>query len=171
MGEVSGLRGEVVRRSAQPGGRPALLALLVATVFVVVVAAFPVTPRIVLQGYGRVVVEASDARARVREGRLDRFDEATPRFASDLLFRSYPPLVAAVLALVPLALAAVAVASLTKPTRSRTLLITAVGGFMYVFFTGAIGTYFLLGVIALGFAAYRSRKADVIVPDATADAA
>lgn len=169
VGPVSGLRGEVQRRCAQPGGRPALLALFVAAVFVIGVALFPVAPRFVLEGYGRAVVEASDARARVQEARLDRFTEADPTFASDHLFRAYPPLVAAVLALVPLALAAVAVTSLTRPTRSRTLLITAMGGFVYVFFTGIIGTYFLLGVIALGFAAYRSRKADVI-DDAKVDA-
>jgi len=170
VGEVTGVRGEVTRRMAQPGGRAAMLALFVALVFIVAMALLPVAPRIVLEGYGRSVVDASDTRSQVREGRLDRFEDADPVFASDHLFQAYPIPVAALVALVPLALAGLAVASLTKPTRSRTLLISAMGSAMYVFFTGAIGFYFFLGVFALGFAAYKSRKADTVAAPASSTA-
>lgn len=160
VGEVSGVRGAFVRATAQPGGRATVLALMVAIVSGVTLLAFPIAPDPVLEGLGRVVVEASTDDADQRAELVEEFADADAVLESVLLTDLVNPAVAAVYALIPVAIAAVAVAALHKPTRSRTLLISAMAAAMYVFLTGPIGIYFLVGALALGWGAFQSRKAD-----------
>lgn len=160
VGDVSGVRGAFVRATAQPGGRATVLALIVAIVSAVTLLAFPVAPAAVLDGFGRLVVEASTDDAGERADLVEELTDADAVLESVLLTDLLNPVVAAVYALIPVAIAAVAVASLHRPTRSRTLLISALAAAMYVFLTGPIGIYFLVGALALGWGAFQSRKAD-----------
>ena len=48
----------------------------------------------------------------------------------------------------------------SQPLKGVVLMICAVTGVIYVVFLGPIGIFFFLGVLALGFAAYQSAKAD-----------
>lgn len=160
VGDVSGVRGAFVRATAQPGGRATVLALMVAVVSAVTLLVSPVAPDPVLEGFGRLVVESSTDDADERAELVEEFADADAVLESVLLTDLVNPAVAVLYALIPVAIAAVAVAALHKPTRSRTLLISALAAAMYVFLTGPIGIYFLVGALALGWAAFQSRKAD-----------
>jgi hypothetical protein len=166
--DVGGYRGFIQRSIAQPGGRPTLLALLLSIVSAVTLLAFPVIPQLVMEGYGRLVVEASPVGEDALAGRLERFDDADPVTEMVRAFETANPVLVLVFALVPVAISVVAVRSLTRPSRSRTLLISAMAAAVYTFVTGAIGVYFFLGVICLGWASFKSRKADAMVAAAEA---
>lgn len=167
-GGAEGVRGWLDERMAQPGGRPALLALFVAVVSAVTLLAFPVLPRFAFEYYGETVVEASGEAARESEAQIetmvDTFADGDTISAGTSRLSDVAPLTyTLVFSLIPLIICGLAVASLTKPTRSRTLLISALAAAIYVFFSQGIGTFFILGVLALGFGAYKSRKADATV--------
>jgi len=169
VGDVHGARGAFLRLSAQPGGRAALLALMVAVVAAITLFATPNAPLAVLDGYGEMAVEASHQNADVAAARVGRFEDADPVLERTFLLNVVPAPVAVVLAIVPVAIAAFAVSALTKPTRSRTLLIASLLAAMYFFFAGQLNPTFVIGVFALGWAAWKSRKADI--PIAADDAA
>lgn len=165
--EADGMRGWLQVRMSQPGGRPALLGLFVAVVSAVTLLAFPVLPRFAFEGYGEMVVQeaaaATDATAAQTTQMVDAFNDGDSVSAGTSRLGDVVPVAyALVFALIPIAIAGLAVASLTKATRSRTLLISALAAALYVFFSQGIGTFFILGVAALGFAAYKSRKADAL---------
>ncbi|WCO68347.1 hypothetical protein PO878_06345 [Iamia majanohamensis] len=165
VGEAEGVRGWLHQRMSQPGGRPALLALFVAVVSAVTLLAFPVLPRFAFEYYGETVVQASgeaagESQAQV-DAMVDTFADGDTISAGTSRLSDVAPLpYTLVFSLIPVIICALAVSSLTKPTRSRTLLISALAAAMYVFFSQGIGTFFILGVLALGFGAYKSRKAD-----------
>ncbi len=161
--DVGGVRGFVQRSLAQPGGRPTLLALLLSIVSAVTLLAFPVIPQFVLEGYGRTVVEASPVGEEALQGRIERFEDADPVTQMVRALDTDNPVAIVVFALVPVAISIIAASALTKPTRSRTLLISAMVAAVYTFLTGAIGVYFFLGVVCLGWASFQSRKADAMV--------
>lgn len=165
--EAGGLRGWLAVRMSQPGGRPVLLALFVSIVSAVTLLAFPVLPRFAFEYYGETVVEASAAHAGESDAAttamVDTFgDGETISAGTSRLLDVAPLAYALVFSLIPVIICLLAVTSLTKPTRSRTLLISALAAAMYVFFSQGIGTFFILGVAALGFGAYKSRKADAL---------
>ncbi|CAN5639083.1 hypothetical protein BH24ACT4_BH24ACT4_19380 [soil metagenome] len=172
--EAPGARGWLQIRMSQPGGRPALLGLFVALVSAVTLLGFPVLPRFAFEGYGELVVQdaaaVSDATPAQTTQMVDTFNDADPISAGTSRLGDVAPLpFALVFSLIPIAITGLAVASLTKPTRSRTLLISALAAALYVFFSQSIGTFFILGVAALGFAAYKSRKADALAASEAAD--
>ncbi|HEX7133959.1 MAG TPA: hypothetical protein VF228_15390 [Iamia sp.] len=164
--EVPGPRGLILRLTAQPGGRAAVLALLVAVVSGIALFVLPVAPPRVMDQLGAMVVvqadggDASDS-AKI-DAALDEFADSDPVVAdySVNILDLVGPGPAIISALLPVVLGALAVRSLTRPTRSRTLMICAIAGVAYVVLSGPIGIFFLLGVLALGFAAYQSSKAD-----------
>lgn len=159
--DVSGIRGALLTRMAQPGGRAALLALFVALVSAVTLLGFPVVPVFAFEYYGETVVEASVRGESERTELVAAFDDADPVTAgTGRLLDVADPIFAVVFSLVPIVISGIAVAALTKTTRSRTLLVSALAAALFVFFSQGIGTFFILGVFALGFAAYQSRKAD-----------
>lgn len=163
-----GPRGLLLRLTAQPGGRAAVLALLVAVVSGVTLLVAPIAPPPVLVQYGAIVAvqadggDAGDTAAvdEVVDEYLDPQNDAVVAEYRVPLLDLVAPLQAGLFIAVPILIAAMAVRSLTRPTRSRTLLICAITGAIYVFMLQGIGVYFLLGVFALGFAAYQSSKAD-----------
>jgi hypothetical protein len=163
---ASGPRGLLVTLTSQPGGRAAVLALLVAVVSGISLFVLPVAPPAVLARYGAMVVVQADGGDATETGAVDdaqdEFADADPVVAdySVTLLDLLPAPAALVYALIPVALTGVAVRSLTRPTRSRTLMICSIAGVAYVVLGGPIGVFFFLGVIALGFAAYQSSKAD-----------
>ena len=63
-------------------------------------------------------------------------------------------------AIIPVIICLLATLALTRPTRTRTLLISALAAAMYVFFSKGVGFFFILGVAALGYGWYKSRQAD-----------
>lgn len=159
--DVSGIRGALLARMAQPGGRAALLALFVALVSAVTLLGFAVVPIFAFEYYGETVVEASAGGESEQSDRVAAFDEADPVTAgTGRLLDVADPIPAIVFSVVPIVISGIAVAALTKTTRSRTLLVSALAAALFVFFSRGIGTFFILGVFALGFAAYQSRKAD-----------
>ncbi len=131
--------------------------------------AFPVIPQFVLEGYGRTVVEASPVGEEALQGRIERFEDADPVTQMVRALDTDNPVAIVIFALVPVAISIIAASALTKPTRSRTLLISAMVAAVYTFLTGAIGVYFFLGVICLGWASFQSRKADAMVAAAADD--
>lgn len=165
VGEVPGPRGILLRLTSQPGGRAAVLALLVAMVSGLTLFVAPVAPPPVLDEYGAMVAVQADGGDPLDTAALDDVQED---FADDPVVAEYsvglldlvPPAAAAIYALVPVLIAAMAVRALTRGTRTRTLMICAVTGVLYVVMLGPIGVFFFLGVLALGFAAYQSAKAD-----------
>jgi hypothetical protein len=161
--DVGGVRGFIQRSLAQPGGRPTLLALLLSVVSAVTLLAFPVIPQLVLEGYGLTVVEASPVGEDALAGRVERFEDGDPVTEMVRALDTGNPLLIVVFALVPVGISIVAARSLTSTTRSRTLLISAMAAAVYTFLTGAIGIYFFLGVVCLGWASFQSRKADAMV--------
>lgn len=161
--DVGGVRGFLQRSQAQPGGRPTLLALLLALVSAVTLLAFPVIPQLVLEGYGRTVVEASPVGEDALAGRIQRFEDADPVTEMVRALETANPVAIVLFAVVPIIISVIAVRALTSPTRSRTLLISAMAAAVYTFLSGAIGVYFFLGVICLGWASFQSRKADAMV--------
>lgn len=172
--DASGPRGALLRLMAQPGGRATLMAVffaIAAGVALLVLPIVPVAPAGAVEHYGRTVVRASTDDAGDRRDLLDDYDGADPVSGETVtLLDAAGPAVAALFALVPILIAAVAVRSLTKPTRSRTLLISAGAAALFSFLGGG-GIFTLPSVMALGFAAYRSRKADARAAAAvTADA-
>ncbi len=172
--EAAGARGWLQVRMSQPGGRPALLALFVAIVSAVTLLAFPVLPRFAFEAYGELVVQdaaqVTDATPAETTQMVDTFNDGDSVSAGTSRLGDVAPLAfALVFALIPIAISGLAVASLTKATRSRTLLISALAAALYVFFSQGIGTFFILGVAALGFAAYKSRKADALAAAEAAD--
>ncbi len=163
--EAEGLRGWMTTRMAQPGGRPAMLALFVAIASAVTLLALPVIPRFAFQYYGETIVTTSAERSGASQAEVtsmvDQFNDGDTIGAGTSRLADVAPIAyALVFSLIPIVICALAVSSLTKPTRSRTLLISALAAAMYVFFSQGIGTFFILGVLALGFGAYKSRKAD-----------
>ncbi len=168
VGVTEGIRGAMMTRLSQPGGRPTMLALFVAIVSAVTLLAFPVLPRFAFEYYGQSVASASAERSGATEAEttrlLDQYNDGdTISAGTSRLIDVAPVAYTLVFSLIPIAICALAAASLTKPTRSRTLLISALAAAMYVFFSQGIGTFFILGVAALGFGAYKSRKADALV--------
>ena len=161
--DVGGVRGFIQRSLAQPGGRPTLLALLLSVVSAGTLLLFPVIPQLVMEGYGLMVVEASPVGEDALAGRVERFEDGDPVTEMVRALDTGNPLLIVVFALVPVGISAIAVRSLTSPTRSRTLLISAMAAAVYTFLTGAIGIYFFLGVVCLGWASFQSRKADAMV--------
>lgn len=166
-GETGGLRGWLAIRMSQPGGRPVLLALFVSIVSAVTLLAFPVLPRFAFEYYGETVVEASAVNAgetgAAAEAMIETFNEGDTISAGASRLLEVAPLgYALVFSLIPVVICGLAVSSLTRPTRSRTLLISALAAALYVFFSQGIGTFFILGVAALGWGAYKSRKADAL---------
>jgi hypothetical protein len=161
--DAGGIKGFLQRSQVQPGGRPTLLALLLSIVSAVTLLAFPVIPQLVLEGYGLTVVEASPVGDEALAGRVERFEDGDPVTEMVRAFDTDNPVAIVIFALVPVAISVIAARSLTSPTRSRTLLISAMVAAVYTFLTGAIGVYFFLGVICLGWASFQSRKADAMV--------
>lgn len=172
--EGAGARGLLLRLTAQPGGRAVVLALVVAVVCAVTLFLVPVSPPAVFDGYGVTVVRAqAEAGGEDRAGvdaAEDDFGDREMVFAQDRakLLDLVPLSNALIFALAPMLLAGTAVRSLLRPTRSRTLLLCSIGGVLYVVLTGPIGIFFLLGVVALGFGAYQSSKADKLALAASA---
>lgn len=172
--EVPGPRGILLRLTSQPGGRAAVLALLVALVSGLTLFVAPVAPPPVLDELGAMVVVQADGGDALDTAALDDVQEES--FADDPVVAAYsvglldlvPPLAAVVYALVPVLIAGMAVRALTRGTRTRTLMICAVTGVLYVVMLGPIGVFFFLGVLALGFAAYQSAKADKVALAASA---
>lgn len=166
VGDVPGVRGVILRATAQPGGRATVLALLASVVSAIALFVIPVAPPPVLEQYGAMVVvqadggEADDQAA--IDDALEAFADEDPVAApySVGLLDLVPPVTAVVFAVIPILIAGMAARSLTRPTRSRTLMISSIAGVAYVVLGGPIGIFFLLGVLALGFAAYQSSKAD-----------
>jgi hypothetical protein len=162
--DIAGPRGLLLRLTAQPGGRAIVLALLVSVIFAVTLLAFPVLPSTDLAGYGETVVEA---RVEADGGDDGDVDDALAEFTRTPvesvrgLAYSPPQLYVAIgIALVPILIAGFAVRSLLRPTRSRTLFMCAIAGVLYFVANPGVGLYYLLGVLALGFGAYQSSKAD-----------
>jgi hypothetical protein len=174
VGDVPGPRGILLRLTSQPGGRAAVLALLVALVSGLTLFVAPVAPPPVLDELGAMVVVQADGGDALDTAALDDVQEED--FADDPVVAEYsvglldlvPPAAAAVYALVPVLIAGMAVRALTRGTRTRTLMICAVTGVLYVVMLGPIGVFFFLGVLALGFAAYQSAKADKLALAASA---
>lgn len=174
VGEVPGPRGILLRLTSQPGGRAAVLALLVALVSGLTLFVAPVAPPPVLDELGAMVVVQADGGDALDTAALDDVQEES--FADDPVVAAYsvglldlvPPLAAVIYALVPVLIAGMAVRALTRGTRTRTLMICAVTGVLYVVMLGPIGIFFFLGVLALGFAAYQSAKADKVALAASA---
>lgn len=166
VGDIPGVRGQLLRLTAQPGGRAAVLALLVAIVSGVALFVTPVGPPSVLERYGAMVVVQADGDDPLDTEAVDAaqedFNDADPVTAeySVRLPDLVPVPTAIIFAVIPVLLGAMAVRSLTRPTRSRTLMITSIAGVAYVVLSGPIGIFFLLGVLSLGFAAYQSAKVD-----------
>ncbi|HEU5151337.1 MAG TPA: hypothetical protein VFU19_12615 [Iamia sp.] len=164
--DVPGPRGLLLRLTAQPGGRAAVLALLVAVVSAATLFVAPVAPPAVLDELGAMVVVHADGGDALDPAALEEVKE--DEFADEPVVAAYrvglldlvPPVAAAIYALVPVLIAFMGVRSLTRFTRTRTLMICAVTGVLYVVMLGPIGIFFLLGAIALGFGAYQSAKAD-----------
>lgn len=167
-----GFRGHLQRWSAQPGGRSVLLALLAAVVAAVSLMALPVLPSYDLSGYGTTVVEA---RVRAQEGEDADTKDAVAEMAANptetvrALELKTPQLYLILLGfVVPIMLAGTAIRALLRPTRSRTLLVCAIAGAMFVLLQGSIP--FLLVAGFLGFGAWQSSKADKVAAAAAARA-
>lgn len=164
--DASGARGVLLTFTSQPGGRAAVLALLAALVAGVALFILPVAPPNVLGRYGAVTVvqaEGDDptdtAVVDDAQDELIKGDLVRAEYSVDIL--GLMPLPAAlVFAMIPVLLAGMAVRALTRPTRSRTLMICSIAGVAYVVLGGEVGRFFLVGVLAIGFAAYQSSKAD-----------
>lgn len=157
-----GVRGYLQRWSAQPGGRPALLALLAAVVAALSLIALPVLPSYDLAGYGEKVVTA---KVEAEEGADASTDDALAEMRSNptetvRALELKAPQVYLVLMgfVVPILLASTAIRSLLRPTRSRTMLVCAIAGAMFVLLQGSIP--FLLVAAFLGWGAWQSSKAD-----------
>lgn len=160
--EGAGARAWVMGRMSQPGGRAVLLALLVAIVSSITLLTTPVVRTSAFEYYGQEVVEASASSETERASLVEGFEEADPvGEGTARLLDVVPPLVALVYAVIPLLICGFAAFSLTRATRSRTLLIMALAAAMYLFFASFNST-FIVAVGALGFAAYQSRKADAL---------
>lgn len=159
--EGDGVRAMITRLTAQPGGRPVVLALFAAVVSALTLVLFPVLPSPDLDAYGKRVVEV---RAEVQGEDIDDAVSdfrVTPVERVRALEQKAPQAyIALLIGLVPVIITAVAARSLTRPTRSRTLMVSAIGAVMLVFFAGGVGFYFLLVALALGWGAYQSAKAD-----------
>lgn len=154
--DPGGWRGAVLRASIQPGGRPAILALIAGIVCAGVLVFGSVLPQASFDWFGGEVVRASGA----GDAAIADFEDADPVVHYRRLLDVLGPVGTAVFAVVPLGITVMAVRSLSRPTRSRTLLISAITAAIFVFMTQAIGIYFLVGAGALGWAAFKSRKAD-----------
>lgn len=157
-----GIRGHLQRWSAQPGGRPALLALLAAVVAAVSLIALPVLPSYDLSGYGETVVEA---KVQAEEGEDANTDDAIAEMRNNptetvrALELKSPQVYLVLLGfVVPILLASTAIRALLRPTRSRTMLVCAIAGAMFVLLQGSIP--FLLVAAFLGWGAWQSSKAD-----------
>lgn len=162
---VGGWRGWLAESSAVPGGRAALLALVVAVVGGITLFLFPVFPSPVFDAHGRGVVAAAPGTEQQRSARLERFDGADATVETAYLADVAGPAVAALFAVVPVLVAGSAVLSLRRPTRSRALLIAAFAMALFVLFGGAVGPFYIVAVGALGFGSYQSRKADSAAAD------
>lgn len=154
--DPGGWRGAVLRASIQPGGRPAILALIAGIVCAGVLVFGSVLPQASFDWFGGEVVRASGA----GDDAIAEFEDADPVVHYRRLLDVLGPVGTAIFAVVPLGITVMAVRSLSRPTRSRTLLISAITAAIFVFMTQAIGIYFLVGAGALGWAAFKSRKAD-----------
>lgn len=163
--DATGPRGLLLRLTAQPGGRAAVLALLVTVVSGVALFVAPVAAPAVLDEVGAVIVVHQEGGDPTSTAALDEVkedfseDPVSAEYSVNLmeLVGSGPALV---YALIPILIVGMAVRSLTRPTRSRTLMISSIAGVAYVILTGAVGIFFFLGILALGYAAYQSAKAD-----------
>ncbi|QYG92041.1 hypothetical protein HC251_06045 [Iamia sp. SCSIO 61187] len=162
----AGPRGTLARYTAQPGGRAAVLALIVGAVCAVTLLAFPVWPSTDLTAYGETVVRAQ-VEAGDDAGDDDVLDDAVRDFQTrpveNVPGLAYPTpqlYLALAMSLLPLVITVFAVRGLVRPTRSRTLMFSTVAGVLFVATNPVIGLFFFVGVVALGVAAYQSSKAD-----------
>jgi hypothetical protein len=141
----------------------AMLALLAGAA--ALLAGAPVAPPPVLDQLGAVIVVQQDGGDPTSTAALDDVKEdfredpvAAPY--SEGLIDLVGPVPAVFYILVPLLIGALALRALTRPTRSRSLMISSIAGVAFVILTGPVGIFSFLGVLALGFAAYQSAKAD-----------
>jgi hypothetical protein len=163
---VSGPRGRLLTWSAQPGGRAVVMAMLALLAgAAALLAGAPVAPPPVLDQLGAVIVVQQDGGDPTSTAALDDVKEdfredpvAAPY--SEGLIDLVGPVPAVFYILVPLLIGALALRALTRPTRSRSLMISSIAGVAFVILTGPVGIFSFLGVLALGFAAYQSAKAD-----------
>lgn len=161
VGEVSGFRAQLGRRLIQPGGRATLLALTLAIVSAGMLLFAPIVPLEAFETYGEILIEDAPIDAAERAGQMAAFEAGEVIDAGTVRITALQaPGIIVVFALVPILIAIVAVASLTRPTRSRTLLMSALASALFFFVAQGLSTFFLPGVIALGWASYQSRKLD-----------
>lgn len=158
--EGTGAAAQIRHRLAQPGGMPVVLAFIAALASAVALIALPIVPRPVQEVPARMAVAASTSDKADRDARLETFDDAEPVTESARITDVVSPALAAGYALFPLLLTGMALISLTKVSRGRTLFFSAMLGALYVFMTGVF-SFFLIGAALLGYAAYKTRKADV----------
>jgi hypothetical protein len=118
----------------------------------VALLALPVWPSPDLTGYGETVVRAQLEADGATEDDIDDAIEAVQTSSLEQLrgveFGSPGIILVVLISGLPVIIGVFAVRSLLKPTRSRTLMWCAIAGVA------------IIGVIALGFAAYQSAKAD-----------
>jgi hypothetical protein len=164
--DATGLRGLILRWAAQPGGRATMFAVVIALASAALLLFVPIAPRVVLEYYGETVIEASHDDPDIVSTRQEEFAEDDPVYTTDLLVNFASPLAVGLATVIPVAITGFALSGLTKPTRSRTLLIAA--GIAALYSLLGSTSLFLVGAIALGFAAYQSRKADTLAAAAEA---
>ncbi len=167
-----GPRGQIVRYTAQPGGLATVLAFLIALVSAATLLAFPVWPSPDLTGYGETVVRSQLEAEGARDGDIDDAVEELQRSSLEQLrgveFGTPGIFLVVMIAALPVIICFFAVRSLLRPTRSRTLMWSAIAGGAAVVFNLGTGIYFVPGVIGLGFAAYQSAKVDKAAAAASA---
>lgn len=159
---ASGLPGILQRSLAQPGGKAVLLAVVVGLVCFVTLLVAPVWPTPVLTAVGEqaTTISAEVGDWGTEQEAIDAYDEGDPVFVQGAMTDAVVVPIGVAFAFLPVAISAIAFSSLTKPSRSRTLLFCAMGGVLYFFVSGPLGTYFLPGAAALGWGAWQSRKVD-----------
>lgn len=169
--DLAGVRGAILRRMAQPGGRATTVAVVLAVTAVVLLFAVPLAPRYAFPAadagtatregdgsFAEMVVRESPGTEAERTERLKALEDRDPEaLGSQRLTEVLSPVVVAGFALVLLLVVGTAFRALTRPTRSRTLLISS---FALVAVMFVLGQILLPLVAALAFASYQSRKAD-----------
>lgn len=159
VADATGIRAELLRRSAQPGGRPALIGAVLAVVVTVLLFTAPLAAREAFEGYGRMVVRQVPQTEVSVDERLKTFEEDDPVvFGTERLTESAPLGLVLGVAGILLASTLAAAWSLTRPTRSRTLMLSTFALAIVSFFLGIIPIVIVVAV--LGFATFKSRQAD-----------
>lgn len=172
-GGATGLRLQVVRHMAQPGGRATTIALVLSVVVAVMLftaplalrPAFPATDvgtatELGEGAFAEMVVRAVPGTEAELTERLEALEDSDPvAFGTERFTEVLSPVVIGGFALVLILITATAFRSLTRTTRSRTLMISSFA-LVGVMFFSALGQVLLPLVAALAFASYQSRKAD-----------